>query len=278
MNIKELHPDRSPEEAFGARVRQARRAKGWKQEQLARELGYSSTHISGVETGRKFPTLRFARNADRVFGTGQSTDSFERQQREIRNGSLLEGFAEYVELEARAEVIRLFEIGIIPGLLQTTEYAQVIAENDVSRGAINEDQAQERIRLIADRQAAVARELPPLISAMLDESCIRRPIGGPSVMREQFEYLEEFAKLPNTAFQIAPYEMGVGRTFDHQITILTMADRSLVSYAESTHRGNFDRDSAFAAPFLRAYHQMQAEAASQATSVAMIEQLRKGIP
>lgn len=278
MNIKELHPDRSPEEAFGARVRSARKAKGWKQEQLARELGYSSTHISGVETGRKFPTLRFARNADRVFGTGQSTDSFERQQREIRNGSLLEGFAEYVELEARAEEIRLFEIGIVPGLLQTTEYATVIAENDVARGAITEDQAQERIRIIADRQAAIARELPPLISAMLDESCIRRPIGGPGVMRDQFEYLVEFAKLPNTAFQIAPYEMGVRRGFDLPIYVLTMGDRSVLSYAESAHRGYLERESTFVLPAMRTYHQVQAEAASQVASVAMVRQVRKGMP
>lgn len=278
MNIKELHPDRSPEEAFGARVRLARRAKGWKQEQLARELGYSSTHVSGVETGRKFPTLRFARNADRVFGTMQSTDSFERQQREIRNGSLLEGFAEYVELEARAEEIRLFEIGIIPGLLQTAEYATVIAENDVDRGAITEDQAQERIRIIADRQAAIARELPPLISAMLDESCIRRPIGGPGVMRNQFEYLIEFAKLPNTAFQIAPYEMGVRRGFDRQVTILTMPDRSVTSYAESAQRGYLERESTFVLPAVRTYHQVQAEASSQVASVALVNKVRKGMP
>lgn len=57
-----------------------------------------------------------------------------------------------------------------------------------------------------------------------------------------------------------------------------MADRSIMSYAESTQRGHLERDGASVLPVLKAYHQLQAEAHSQAESVAMIEQLRKGIP
>lgn len=241
-------------------------------------MGYSSTHISAVETGRKMPTLRFSRSADQVFGTEETADTFERQWREIRHGSLLEGFPEYVGYEGRAAEVRLFEIGIIPGLLQTPEYATVLADSAIKRGAITAEQAHERVTLVAERQDALIRTPPPLIFVMLDESCIRRPIGEPAVMDAQLARLAEFAELPNTVLQVAPFDMGARRTFNLPLYILTMPDRSLMSYAESAHRGHLERDSTYVLPKLTAYHQLQAEACSQAASVAMINQLRKGTP
>lgn len=132
--------------------------------------------------------------------------------------------------------------------------------------------------LVAERQESLVRKPPPLIFVVLDESCIRRPIGGPSVMEAQFARLVEFAALPNTVLQIAPFEMGTRRPFDLPVTVLTMADRALMSYAESAQRGHLERDSKFVLPLLTAYHQLQAEAPSQAETVSMINQLRKGTP
>ncbi|EPD96003.1 hypothetical protein HMPREF1486_01533 [Streptomyces sp. HPH0547] len=255
-----------------------REARGWKQEDLAEKTGYSSTHISAVETGRKMPTLRFSRSADIAFGIADTTDTFERQYREIRHGSLLEGFPQYVDYESRAAEIRIYEVGVIHGLLQTREYAQVLEDSGVKRGAITTDQADERVSLIAERQAALVRTPPPLVFVVLDESCIRRPMGASAVMTAQFDRLLEFAELPNTVFQIAPFTMGARRPFNLPITVLTMADRSLMSYAESAQRGHLERDNRFVLPMLTAYHQLQAEALSQAESVAMIHQLRKGTP
>ncbi|MCT2592477.1 helix-turn-helix transcriptional regulator [Streptomyces sp. N2-109] len=276
MNVKELDPESSPQAAFGARLRRLRRERGWTQDELGELMGYSSTHMSSVETGRKLPTLRFSRSADLAFGIAETADTFEREWREIRHGSLLEGFPQYVGYEGRAAEIRLFEIGIIPGLLQTPEYARVIADSDVRRGAISAAQAQERMAFLAERQAALVRTPPPLVFVVLDESCIRRPLGDAAVMDAQLAYLAEFAGLPNTVLQIAPYDMGARRTLDLPVYILTMADRSLMSYAESAQRGDLERDNTFVLPMLTAYHQLQAEALSQAASVAIIEQLRKG--
>ncbi|PJJ03713.1 helix-turn-helix protein [Streptomyces sp. 2333.5] len=278
MNRKELTPERSPREAFGARLRSSREARGWTQDELAERMGYSSTHISAVETGRKPPTLRFSRSADRTFGTEGTVDTFERQWREIRHGSLLEGFPEYVGHEGRAAEIRLYEVGVIPGLLQTPEYASVLAGSAVKRGAITPEQADERVSLVAERQAALVRTPPPLVFVVLDESCIRRPIGGPAVMEAQLARLIEFAELPNTVLHVAPFDMGERRTFRLPITVLTLPDRSLMSYAESAQRGHLERESTSVLPILTAYHQLQADAPSQAASVAMINDLRKGTP
>lgn len=278
MNKNELNPDASPQAAYGARLRSLREARGWTQEDLAGRTEYSSVHVSAVENGRKPPTLRFSRSVDRAFGIDGTADAFERQYREIKHGSLLEGFPEFVGHEGRAAEIRLYEVGVLPGLLQTPEYATILADSAVKRGAITAEQARERVTLVAERQAALVRTRPPLVFVVLDESCIRRPVGEPAVMDAQFARLLEFAELPNTVLQVAPFGMGTRRPFDLPITVLTMPDRSLMSYAESAHRGHLERDGSSVLPMLTAYHQLQADAPSQAESVAMINQLRKGTP
>ncbi|MGW1074728.1 helix-turn-helix domain-containing protein [Streptomyces sp. NPDC002537] len=276
MNRKELNPDASPHAAYGARLRSLRESRGWIQDDLAARMEYSSVHISAVETGRKPPTLRFSRSADEVFGLTGTADAFERQYREIKHGALLEGFPEYVKYEGRAVEIRLYEIGIIPGLLQTPEYARVLAESAVRRGATTPGQADERVSFLAKRQAALARPHPPMVFVTMDESCIRRTVGGSVVMDAQLAGLVEFAELPNTLLQVAPYDIGERRTFDLPVNLLTLPDRSIVCYAESQAQGNLDREPVSVVPMLTAYHQLQAESLSQAASVAMIEQVRKG--
>ncbi|MFI6350507.1 Scr1 family TA system antitoxin-like transcriptional regulator [Streptomyces sp. NPDC050560] len=277
VNLKELDPESSPQAAYGARVRRSRETRGWKQEDLAEHTGYSATHISAVETARKMPTLRFSRSLDLAFGTEGTVDTFERQWREIRTGSLLEGFPEYVGHEGRAVEIRVYDTGIIPGLLQTPEYARVLADSAARRGAITQEQADERVAFLAERQAALVRVRPPMLFVTMDESCIRWIIGGGEVMDAQLERLIEFAEQPNSLLQVAPFEMGERRTLDRPINLLTLADRSVICYAESQAQGHLDRESTSVVPMLTAYHQLQGEALSQAASVAMIQKLRKGI-
>lgn len=238
-------------------------------------MGCTGTHISAVEVGRRPPTDRFAVSADRAFGTG---DKFQRMVRALHNTALLEGFPAYVKHEVRAAEIRLFELGIVPGLLQTPEYAAAIATAAVRRGAITEQQAEERLTLLAERQASLVRTPPPFVYSVLDESCIRRPVGGPGAMAAQLDKLIAFSELPNTVLQIAPFELAERRPFDLPVRLVTLVDRSVIAYAESALQGHLDRDTGVVLPKLTAYHQLQAEAMPQAVSVAMIEQLRKGSP
>ncbi|MFB6556685.1 DUF5753 domain-containing protein, partial [Streptomyces sp. NPDC056405] len=178
----------------------------------------------------------------------------------------------------RAVEIRQFEVGIVPGLLQTPEYARALADSAVRRGAITPEQADERVSFLAERQAAVKRPHPPMMFVTMDESCIRRPVGGAAVMEAQLAHLTEFAALPNTLLQVAPYDIGERRTLDRPVNLLMLSDRTIIFYAESQSQGHLDRESTSVMPVLTAYHQLQAEALSQAASVAMIEQLRKGTP
>ncbi|MFD3797175.1 Scr1 family TA system antitoxin-like transcriptional regulator [Streptomyces californicus] len=272
VNRKRLDPD-DPDRDFGVQLRLARDARGWTQDELASRMGCSGTHISAVETGRRSPTPRFARSADRALGTG---DKFSRMVQEMKEPALLEGFPEFVRQEIRAAEIRLFELGIIPGLLQTAEYAEAICRGAVRRGAITEQQAEERLALLVQRQASLARTPPPMVYAVLDESCIRRSVGGAAVRRGQWDKLLAFAESPSTVLQIAPFDLGERRAFDLPVTLLTLPDRTQLAYSESAQQGRLERDTHFVHLFMTAYHQMQAEAAPQADSVATISKLRKG--
>lgn len=277
VNIKELHPESGPQAAFGARLRSSREARGWTQDDLGDRMGYSSKHISAIETARRVATLRFVRAIDLAFGLDGTAETFEREWREIRHGILLEGFPEYVGYERRASEIRLYQIGVIPGLLQTREYAEVLANSAVQREAIPAEQAAERVAFLTERQAALVRPRPPMVHVVMDESCIRRRVGGPEVMDAQLHRLVEFAAQPNTLLQIAPFDIGERRPFDLPVNLLTLSDRSVVFYAESQAQGHLDRESTSVLPVLMTYHQLQAEALSQAETVALIQQARKGM-
>ncbi|MFB7912449.1 Scr1 family TA system antitoxin-like transcriptional regulator [Streptomyces sp. NPDC056061] len=278
VNRKELNPEASPQAAFGARLRRLREERGWTQDHLGSLLGCTGRHISAIETGRKSPTLPFSRRADVSLDTTNTADSFEREWREIKHGNLLEGFPEYVGYEHRAAEIKLFECGMVPGPLQTREYAQALATGAVDRGVITQEQADERVSFLMERQAALARPLPPLVVAVLDESCVRRAIGGPAVMDAQFQHLIDFAAQPNTMLQIAPYSVGERRPLDRLVNLLTLPDRSVFAYVESQTQGHLDRELSSVLPLVRDYHQLQAVSLSQTASVDLIHQLRKGTP
>ncbi|MGX1635021.1 helix-turn-helix domain-containing protein [Streptomyces albidoflavus] len=273
VNRRELDPERSPSAAFGVLLRRLRDERGWTQDQLGEHVGCSGAHISALEIGRRPPTQRLAARCDQALGARGRLVS---QSQAVRHTALIEGFPQYIGYEERAMEVRLYEVGVIPGLLQTQEYASALGDSAVRRGVVTRDQADERVALIARRQACIARVPPPLIFVVLDESCLRRPIGDAALMDAQFNRLIEFAEMPNTVLQVAPFDIGVRRPMALPVTLLTMPDRSVMSYAESANRGHLERDSDSVLPLLTDYHQLQAEALTRAASVAMISQLRKG--
>lgn len=193
MNRRELNPDESPQARFGAELRRMRDERGWTQEHLADLTGYSSVHISAVETGRKPPTERFARRTDVAFGTGTK---FISMCRDVRGSSMLEGYEDYAEREAKAREIRVFEIGAIPGLLQTPEYAEALAAAAVQRGVRSREEADVWLAHLSARQQLLTVADAPLLQTVLDESCIRRPVGGSKVMASQLARLEECMHTP----------------------------------------------------------------------------------
>ncbi|GAB2697291.1 helix-turn-helix domain-containing protein [Kitasatospora kifunensis] len=272
MNRRELDPNESPGAHFGAEIRRSREERGWTQQQLAHRMGYSAVHVSAVETGRKSPTERFARMADTAFESGtQFTDMF----RDFRTASLLDGFEEYAAQEAKAREIRVFEIGVIPGLLQTPDYARALIGAQVKRGTRSKEEADEWIAILLARQQRLAAFDAPLLHSVLDESCIRRLVGGREVMAQQLAALEQHIQSPGMIIQVAPYTMGEDRPFALPVHLLTLRDRSLIGYSESEGQGHLQRDPSALLAWDRAYHRLQVGALSEAASIELIRAVRE---
>ncbi|MFB7668565.1 Scr1 family TA system antitoxin-like transcriptional regulator [Kitasatospora sp. NPDC056138] len=272
VNIKDLDPTSSEWAPFGVQLRRSREAAKLTQAQLAKLVGCNPSYVSYVELATRPPSAKFARLADKHLETGGTLNLMWWQH---KNTALLEGFPEFAGYEAQAAEIRLFAIGVVPGLLQATEYATAWESGNVRRGSANQKEADERVSFLIARQQSLERTPPPLVHAVLDESCLRRPIGGPDVMVAQLQHLEHLAKQPSVVIQLAPYSLGEDRPYSYPVTLLTMPDRKVLGYTETEQRGYLDRAAESVAPLVRDYDRLQIEALNQAASVAMIRRVRE---
>ncbi|WP_063771950.1 helix-turn-helix domain-containing protein [Kitasatospora mediocidica] len=269
----EIDATSSPLTRFGGDLRRSRRVKGWSQVELGRRMGFSNALVSYVERGKRPPTPNFAVKADEALGT---PGTFYELWRRIAHAALLEGFAEFAECEARCRRLRTFELGVIPGLFQTPAYATALATAAVQRGSITQDQADERVAFLANRQQRLLdQKSPPIIQAVLDESCLMRPIGGRHVMIEQFHRLEGLAERPHITIQVAPFALAEHRPFTLPVVLLTQPDRTVVGYAESQLRGYLERSRDPILAWERDYDQLQVESLSKMASLATIRAVRK---
>ncbi|MBV6702134.1 helix-turn-helix domain-containing protein [Kitasatospora aureofaciens] len=274
MNKKTIDPTSSPWAPFGIQLRRSREAAGLKQEQLAPHCECSPSHLSYVELAHRPPSRRLAELADKALGTGGTLLLMWYQ---LKHTAILEGFPEYARYEALAEQIRIFEIDVITGLLQTRAYATAIEMGYARQGGATPEQAEERIEFRLARQQVLERTPPPLLHAVLDESCLRRVIGGRDVMVEQLLHLEQLADRSNVVIQVAPYSLGENRPFTRVAHLLTMPNRKILAYGEIEQRGYIDRDSQSVAALTKSYDRLAIEAMNQAESLALIRSVRRDL-
>lgn len=272
LHQKDIDPTSGPLAAFGVQLRRSRKAAGISQVELGVVVGYSDTFISYVETARRDPSHKFAVAADAALKTG---GTLELMWWNLKHTALLEGFPEFAAHEANAVEMRMFELGVVPGLLQTPAYAMALARGGMKRGAITQAQADERTGFLLARQRLLGRAEPPLVHAVLDESCLHRSVGGPDVMAEQFLHLEQLAGRPGVIVQVAPYGLGEHRPFAHPLYLLTLANHAMLGYTESHHRGYLERDGDTVRTWASDYNRLQVGALSEAASLDLIRRARK---
>ncbi|MFE4977986.1 DUF5753 domain-containing protein [Kitasatospora sp. NPDC056651] len=212
------------------------------------------------------------RVADRVLDTG---GTLELTYWSLRGSSFLPGYPEYVAKEREARVIRLFELGVIPGLVQTRAYAEALEAGAVARGSVTAEQGAERLRLLLNRQDRVNRDPAPLVHVVLDESCLRTVVGGGSVMSQQLEHLEKLAQRPNYVVQVAPFDLGALRPFMRSMSLLDLGDGASLGYTETHQRGYLENDRAIVSAWAREYDLLQVEALSQSASFTRISKARR---
>jgi hypothetical protein len=115
-------------------------------------------------------------------------------------------FRVFPGLEQAATLIRGYEPHCVPGLLQTEDYARALTAAGYPQAPAAE--TGRRVALRMARQQILARPDPPHLWAVIDEAVLRRPAGGPAVMRAQLDRLAEAAAMPNITLQVLPFTAG----------------------------------------------------------------------
>jgi transcriptional regulator with XRE-family HTH domain len=199
-------------------------------EDVAERLECSASKISRIETGRVSVSPRDVRDMLQIYGVPEDQrDSLVQLARESRQkgwwhaygDSVLPHFGTYLGLESAASEIRIYEVNLIPGLLQTEEYARAV----ISAGMVDKPRAdiERSVALRMERQQ-VARTIMPKVWAVLDEAALRRQVGGPEVMRIQLEQLRELGSLRNVSLQVIPFGGGAHPAMGRPFVILSFGE------------------------------------------------------
>lgn len=204
---------------LGAELRTLRTGAGLTSGEAARLVGWHQSKVSRIETGAsgvKPADVRLLLDAYGVLD-GQlrelllmlagSDDAGDRHRWwHAYRGVLPPTYRDFISLESQASAMRTLETTVVPGLLQTPEYARA-----VTRAAVH-DLDDERLDTLVEVRLArqdVLRTDPPLkLCAVLDEAVLRREVGGPEVMNRQLERLMEAARLPQVRLQVLPFGAG----------------------------------------------------------------------
>lgn len=273
----ELDPSVSSRALFGGELRHYRERVGLSQAGLAAKIPCDTSLISRIEKGERGPRDDFADRCDDLLGTG---GALARLWPFVvrREETFPEGFMDYVTAESTATEVHTFEVGYVPGLLQTPAYAAALLSAGGARRDDDPATVEERLALRLNRQKILNSPTPVRFWAVVDESAIRRNVGGRAVMREQLDYLAECAARPNVVIQIAPFSLGeraplVGAS----LALLTLPDGSVAAYTESLLRGWLERGRDVVEDWARSYALLQVEALSQADSLLMIRIARRDL-
>ncbi|MFV2012588.1 MULTISPECIES: helix-turn-helix domain-containing protein [unclassified Micromonospora] len=220
---------------LGAQLRRLRESQGVSREAAGWHIRASESKISRMELGRVGFKERDVTDLLTLYGV---TDSRERtallglaRQANTpgwwhRYGDILPSwFQSYLGLEAAAKMIRSYEVQFVPGLLQTRDYARAVVL--LGHGRAPADEVERRVELRMERQELLHRPQPPNLWAVIDEAVLRRPIGGPAVLRDQINALVEATKLPNVRLQVVPFDAGGHAAAGGAFTILRFADQDL---------------------------------------------------
>ncbi|MBK3631072.1 MULTISPECIES: helix-turn-helix domain-containing protein [Streptomyces] len=225
---------------LGQELRRLRELKGMTAEEVAERLLVSQSKISRLENGRRSISQRDVRDLCGVYEVEDQrmVDSLMEMAKDSRQQGWWHAFGDvpysvYIGLETDAASLRVYDPQVVPGLLQTRQYAEALIS-----GALPEAppaDIEKRIQVRLRRQERISTTDNPLrLWAVLDEAALRREVGNRQVMIEQLDYLLEMSQLPHVTVQLIPFTMGAHPGVSGQYAILEFPDAadSSVVYIE----------------------------------------------
>jgi transcriptional regulator with XRE-family HTH domain len=211
---------------LGRELRRYREQAQVSREEAAEELECNLSKISKIETGRMTLAPAEVKNLVKLYRVpddeAEQIFAIAREARKRATYRVPAWVREYVGLEAEAVEIKAFQIDLMPGLLQTEEYTRAITKAaDPTR---DPDEVERLVAIRRERQARLESDDPPQFWVVIDESALRRKVGGQEVMHEQLGYLLDVMKLPRVSIQAIPFEAGAHAAMGTAFTIFRLPE------------------------------------------------------
>jgi len=251
---------------FADDLRAYREQAGLTREELGAQLNYSASLIAMIETRQRTPTRKLALLCDKVFGT---PGTFERHEKRLRDVPFSSGFRPFSPYEAVAVSLRLFEHTLIPGLLQTEDYARAVLA--VHPGT-TPDEVDERLAARMARQAILGREdsPPPVLWVLLDEQVLHRDPGSREIMHDQLMHLADMARRPNITVQIIP-SVSMHAGLMGAFALAETPEMPNIVYLENADDGQTAEDPGMGSKMALQFDALRTEALTGRASIATIE-------
>jgi transcriptional regulator with XRE-family HTH domain len=227
----------SPRHVLGRMVRYYRGKAGMSRPEVAAAICKSVSLVESIERGERVATEDVTADLDRVLGAGGDLIQLREEMAEgISYQPFAAWFQDWVEdIEPRARRLRTFEPNLVPGLLQTEDYAKAVFS---ARFGITQEEVARRASSRLKRQEILSTDDPPAFWAILDEWVLRRPVGGRYVMADQMRRLIEAARRPRLTIRIVPASVGVHAGLDGGgFTIADFADGPNIGQQEGAVHG-----------------------------------------
>lgn len=260
--------------AVGKQLRLLRERAGLMQKDVGERLGYGPDLISALERGVRTPQREFLEAADELLDAGgllkALIEDVERAKAKARVRHPA-WFKDYARLEKSAVEINDYSCHDIPGLFQTERRIRALYE--MRKPLLDEETIEERVASRLARQEILTRWPMPLISAVIDESVLRRPLGGLEVHKEQLEQLIHLARLRNVELQVMPMDRtehaGMGGAF----ILLTPKGKRQVGYAETQDSAHLSTDPEDVRILAARYGSIRAQALTMQESLDLIKSM-----
>ncbi len=251
-------------------------------EEVADRLLVSQSKISRLENGRRSISQRDVRDLCNVYAVEDRriVESLMQMAKESRQQGWWHAFGDipysvYIGLETEAASLRIYEPQIVPGLLQTQTYAEAVIAGALPEASASE--VEKRVQVRMRRQQRVSAPSPLRLWAVLDESALRRRVGGRQTMIEQLEHLCELSRLPHVTVQVMPFSMGAHPGVNGQYAILEFPDTadSTVVYLEGVTSDLYLEKAQDVQSYSVMYEHLRAQALSADDSRGFIQDVTK---
>jgi len=265
---------------LGAELRRLREEAGLTIERVAKSMECSDSKISRIENGQVGASPRDVRDMLELYEVpAQQRDALIEIAREARQKGWWHAYRDLsvvpasIGLEDTATAMRMYAALVVPGLLQTRDYASAVLR--ALQPGLDAEELERWVDLRIRRQSLLDRADAPALWAILDEAALRRPVGGARVMAEQLRRLAAAAKRPNVTLQVLPFGAGEHAGMDGGFTVFGFS-RSADS--DVVHLDNTTGDLYLENPeeirrYNEVFEQLRTAALGPAESLAMVAAL-----